>query len=153
MSNLTKEKNIFSNNQNNENSQDQDDLSIDNQINTKAKKVKIYADNDAYMLNFEKDNTDENEVREDVSDLDNYEKIKEKNYKNKSNMNFSEEIDDHEPRKDLKNVNSNIENREKNRKENNLTENIKKGKLNFIKNLFIIKVMNQMKLKVQIIQI
>ena len=153
MSNLTKEKNIFSNNQNNENSQDQDDLSIDNQINTKAKNVKIYDDDDAYMLNFEKDNTDENEVREDVSDLDNYEKIKEKNYKNKSNMNFSEEIDDHEPRKDLKNVNSNIENREKNRKENNLTENIKKGKLNFIKNLFIIKVMNQMKLKVQIIQI
>ena len=117
MSTLNKE--IFSNNENS-----QEDLSLDNPTNSKAKNVKIYDDDDAYMLNFEKDNGDENEVREDVSDLDNYEKIN----KDKPNMNFSEEIDDQEPRKEFNSAKINAEKKDK-KNENNLAENIKKGNI------------------------
>ena len=126
MSSINQGIKLFSNNENS-----QDDISLDNQINTKTKNIKIYDDN-VYMLNFEKDNTDDIDNRGDVSDLDNYEKIKEKNNKNKSNMNFSDEIDDHKPRKELNNAKLNSENKEKNKKDynnnNHISENIKKGK-------------------------
>jgi hypothetical protein len=125
MSSLIKDNKLFSNNENS-----QDDISLDNQINTKVKNIKIYDDDNAYMLNFDKDNTDDIDARGDVSDLDNYEKIKEKNNKNKSKMNFSDEIDDHEPRKEFNSAKFNTDNNEKNRKDynNNISENIKKGK-------------------------
>ncbi len=72
------------------------DLSIDKHISEKNHKVQIYDNDDAYMLNLE--NNKENESRENISDLDNYDKLKDRekeNVQKNNNNNICDEIDDH----------------------------------------------------------
>lgn len=93
-------------------------LSPSNHSNSKGRNIQIYDNDDAYMLNFDRDNGDENEALQDVSDLDNLEKLKDKKTKDKSNLNFSEEIDDQEPRKEFikdnsRNIKENFNNKGK----------------------------------------
>ena len=123
MSNTSQDKAIFP-----EKDLNNHDLSLNKQLVDKNANVHIFDNDDAYMLNFEKDNNEENDPRENISDLDNYDKLKdkEKDYKEKNN-NICEEIDDQlNPRKAYDNLNLNTNpNSEKNSKNYNNSNNSK----------------------------
>lgn len=127
MSSLNKDKNSFPekdirNNMNNL------DISDEKHEYAKDGNVQIYDNDDAYMLNFEKENNNDdndNDPRANISDLDNFDKIKDReNPKSNSHANFSDEIDDHhiESRKGFNDMNIT----DKHSKKNSLNYN-KKG--------------------------
>lgn len=105
------------------------DLSLDKHIAQKNQNVQIYDNDDAYMLNLENNMNKENDSRENISDLDNYDKLKEREKENvDKNNNICDEIDDEiDIRKGFNSLNNNSKNNnEKNNKISNINSNNRK---------------------------
>jgi len=102
------------------------------------KNIHIYDNDDAYMLNFEKENNnEENDPRENISDLDNFDKLKarEKELKDSTN-NICDEIDNQiNVRKEYESHNTNSNNDKFLKNYNSNYSNLRKkgkNKKNFI---------------------
>ena len=91
MSNIFREKNSFPEKDLNK------ELTIQ-KLNQERENIRIYDNDDAYMLNFNKENDEgDDDPRQNVSDLDNYDKYKNKESKEKNNLplnNLTDELDE-----------------------------------------------------------
>jgi len=132
MSNSSQDKHSYPQKDSNNNNLLSDKNFIENNQN-----VQVYDNDDAYLLNIsDKDNNlEDNERRENISDLDNFDKFKERerDFKDK-NSETCEEIDDQLNQRrnfDNLNLNTNISEKSKNLSGNNSNMR-KKGEIFFI---------------------